>query len=132
MNFHKYKCRAYSQYRITHDLYLSTTEKQILGEERVVKHTEIFPLKQISKPSKRSVQRCSFYPWIDFNIPLCEVIFSFVAIAMLGRKEKLINWHLRQSCIKFIVLHKHEQKTIVRGWATTNFEKHLGKEHEKI
>ena len=49
--------------------------------------------------------------WIDFNIPLCEVIFSFVAIAMLqGRKREAHQWIFKAIMHGFIVLIKMNRK----------------------
>ena len=46
------------------------------------------PLKTDFKPSKRILAKVFILLWIDFNIPLCEVIFSFVAIAMLQGRQR--------------------------------------------
>lgn len=51
--------------------------------------TQRFSPKNRFQTVKKDTSQSVHLLWIDFNIPLCEVIFSFVAIAMLqGRKRE--------------------------------------------
>lgn len=76
------------------------------------------PLKTDFKPSKRILAKVFILLWIDFNIPLCEVIFSFVAIAMLqGRKREAHQLTFKTIVHGFIVLINMNRKLWWR-WTT--------------
>lgn len=92
--------------------YTLTADGNLPRGGREWRSTQIFPPKNTDfKLSKRILAKVFILLWIDFNIPLCEVIFSFVAIAMLqGRKREAHQLTFKTIVHGFIVHIKMNRK----------------------
>ena len=112
MNFHKVQAQGTSIIQNYGQLLLSLLTAICPGERESGEAHRDFPPKNTDfKLSKRILAKVFILLWIDFNIPLCEVIFSFVAIAMLqGRKREAHQLMFKTSVHGFIVHIKMNRK----------------------
>lgn len=112
MNFHKVQAQGTSIIQNYGRLLLSLPTAICPGEgESGEAHRDFPPKNTDFKLSKRILAKVFILLWIDFNIPLCEVIFSFVAIAMLqGRKREAHQLTFKTIVHGFIVHIKMNRK----------------------
>ena len=112
MNFHKVQAQGTSIIQNYGQLLLSLLTAICPGERESGEAHRDFPPKNTDfKLSKRILAKVFILLWIDFNIPLCEVIFSFVAIAMLqGRKREAHQLMFKTIVHGFIVHIKMNRK----------------------